>query len=264
MFGNAFYQDESFYAVSHGRVNILKPKFGLTKNTALFIVTIIKQEQYKYSYGRAVYSNVAENIDIKLPIKPNGEPDFEFMEKYINSLHIKPLTTKNKKEQAPNLNISKWKEFRLEELFEIVRGDRIVRNVDYFDTQDEIYQYPVITTTTTDNGVDGYYEKANCQGNCIISGGEANGLFTTYQETSCWVLDTARIYKPKGFTMNKYLGLFFATELGYNMYRFSYGRKAKPSNMYSLIIKLPVNLNGKPNFEFMKNYIKSLPYGDKI
>ena len=86
MFGNAFYQNRPFYAVSHGRVNILSPKFDLTQNIGLFISAIINQEQYKYSYGRAVYSSVAENMDIKLPITKNNLPDWQFMEDYIKSL----------------------------------------------------------------------------------------------------------------------------------------------------------------------------------
>ncbi len=86
MFGNAFYQNEPFYAVSHGRVNILKPKFDLTRNIGLFMSAIIKQEQYKFSYGRAVYSGVAENMDIVLPINTDGKPNWQFMEDYIKSL----------------------------------------------------------------------------------------------------------------------------------------------------------------------------------
>lgn len=86
MFGNAFYQNEPFYAVSHGRVNILNPKFNLTKYIGMFICALIKQEQYKYSYGRAVYSGVAENMEIKLPVDSNGDPDWEFMEDYIKAL----------------------------------------------------------------------------------------------------------------------------------------------------------------------------------
>ena len=86
MFDNAFYQDEPFYAVSHGRVNILKPRFSITKNIALFIATVIKQQQYKYSYGRAVYSKVVENMVIKLPADSQGRPDWLFMENYIKSL----------------------------------------------------------------------------------------------------------------------------------------------------------------------------------
>ncbi|QCD44376.1 N-6 DNA methylase [Campylobacter mucosalis] len=188
------------------------------------------------------------------------EADFQ---KTLNN-YLAYQITNNQKSKNTKLNISEWQEFKLEELFDIVRGDRIVHNEDYFDTQDETYKYPVITTTTANNGVDGYYEFSNCDGNCIISSGEASGLFTTYQENPCWALDTVRIYKPKGFSMNKYLGIFFATQLTYNMYLFSYGRKAKPSNMYSLSIKLPVDLDKNPDWEFIENYIKSLPYGDRI
>lgn len=103
MFGNSFYQEEDFYAVSHGRVNILEPKFTLNKAIGLFIVSIIKKEQYKYSYGRAVYSVEASNMIIELPIQCNGDgtpcvdvsrtysddgyiPDWAWMETYIKSL----------------------------------------------------------------------------------------------------------------------------------------------------------------------------------
>ncbi len=57
----------------------------------MFICALIKQEQYKFSYGRAVYSTVCEDIEIKLPTILNNEtseyePDWGFMENYIKSL----------------------------------------------------------------------------------------------------------------------------------------------------------------------------------
>lgn len=279
MFGNAFYQKDDFYAVSHGRVNILMPKFNLNQNIAMFIITLIYKNQYRYSYGRALYSDEAKKMIIKLPINAKGEPDWEFMENYIKSLHYKPLTTKNRPENVPPLNVDKWGEFSLKELFNIKRGSRLVKDEDYFDDKDNFYKFPVITAKTTDNGVDGYYYESNCDGNCIIACGEASGMYSTYQKEPCWIMDTARIFSFKEnieIEFTPTLGLFFAALLTYNMYRFSYGRKAKPSNMNTIIIKLPVKkcLKGKtykfskngyvPDFEFMENYIKSLPYGDKI
>lgn len=86
MFGNSFYQNIPFYAVSHGRVNILIPKCTFSKYIGLFLCSVIHKEQFKYSYGRAVYSNVARNIRILLPCKADGEPDWQFMENYIKSL----------------------------------------------------------------------------------------------------------------------------------------------------------------------------------
>ena len=86
MFCNTYYQKDKFYSVSHGRVNILIPKFTLNKYHALFIITLINREKYKYSYGRAVYSDESANITIKLPAKNEGGPDWIFMEKFIKSL----------------------------------------------------------------------------------------------------------------------------------------------------------------------------------
>lgn len=95
MFCNAFYQNKDFYAVSHGRVNILYPKFKCNLQIGLFICSIIKREQFKFSYGRAVYSSEIARMIIKLPSTPDNEPDWNYMEQYIKSLNHKPLATAN-------------------------------------------------------------------------------------------------------------------------------------------------------------------------
>ena len=86
MFCHANYQGIPYYAVGHGRVNILFPKFDLNKYIGIFICTLINREVYRFSYGRAVYSTVAEKMRIKLPVTPSGEPDWKFMEDYIKSM----------------------------------------------------------------------------------------------------------------------------------------------------------------------------------
>ncbi len=86
MFGNAFYQPKAFYSVSHGRVNILLPKFPLSSNIGIFIATLIMKEQYKYNYGRAVYSNIVADMPIKLPVNADGSPNWEWIEQYMTSL----------------------------------------------------------------------------------------------------------------------------------------------------------------------------------
>lgn len=174
-------------------------------------------------------------------------------------------------------DITQWKEFKIGELFDISRGCRLVKDEDYFDKKDEQYRFPVITAKTTNNGVDGFYFESNCDGNCVVACGEASGMFSTYQREPCWVMDTARIFSFKNKDMNftPAIGLFFVTILNCNTYRFSYGRKAKPSNMYPIIIKLPVkkDINGKdlydktfkfsqkgyvPDFQYMEDFIKNL------
>src|SRR5574344_420124 len=75
MFCNAFYQPQKFYAVSHGRVNILSPKFDMNVFSGIFISTLINKEKFRFTYGRAVYSNVISNVELYLPVIKNGDPD---------------------------------------------------------------------------------------------------------------------------------------------------------------------------------------------
>ena len=85
--------------------------------------------------------------------------------------------------------------------------------------------------------------------------------------------------KYSGF--NKYVGLFIATVIRQEKYRFSYGRKWTLENMVNTEICLPIRYNSNdlpyiddtnkysdegyiPDWQFMEDYIKSLPYGDRI
>lgn len=57
----------------------------LNKYNALFLVTVLDLEKYKYSYGRKYRKHLKDTV-IKLPATKTGEPNFEYMEKYIKAL----------------------------------------------------------------------------------------------------------------------------------------------------------------------------------
>lgn len=81
--GYCSYQPYNFSASDH--VEKLTPKFKMNKYIAIFLVTIINQEQYRYNYGRKCSQERMEKGNIELPSK-DGSPDWEFMENYIKSL----------------------------------------------------------------------------------------------------------------------------------------------------------------------------------
>jgi type I restriction-modification system DNA methylase subunit len=81
--GYCSYQSLPFSASDH--VEKLTPKFKMNKYVAMFLVTILNLEQYRYNYGRKCSQDRMKKISIKLPCK-NGNPDFEYMENYIKSL----------------------------------------------------------------------------------------------------------------------------------------------------------------------------------
>lgn len=84
--GEAFYQPDPFWATDD--VNVLYPKQGTILNqwTALFICTILRQEKYRYSYGRKwVLTSMKETI-IRLPKTHSYIPDWKRMEQMIKAL----------------------------------------------------------------------------------------------------------------------------------------------------------------------------------
>lgn len=81
----AFYQPVPYWATDD--VNVLYPKgFKLTPATALFICTIIKLEKYRFNYGRKWHLERMKESLICLPATKSGQPDWDFMEAYIEAL----------------------------------------------------------------------------------------------------------------------------------------------------------------------------------
>ena len=54
--------------------------------------------------------------------------------------------------------------------------------------------------------------------------------------------------------------MFIISILNFNQYKYAYGRQLRISRLLDEKIKLPVDKDGKPDWQFMERYIKSLPY----
>jgi hypothetical protein len=80
----AFYQAAPFRCSDD--VNVLYPLFAMTPEIALFVCTVIRQEKYRFDYGRKWNLERMEQSKIRLPTSATGEPDFAFMAKYILAL----------------------------------------------------------------------------------------------------------------------------------------------------------------------------------
>ena len=80
----AFYQSQPFCSTED--VHVFTPKFKLNPYIALFLTTLIRQEKYRFGYGRKWGIDRMKKSIIKLPVTATGEPDWAFMEQYIKSL----------------------------------------------------------------------------------------------------------------------------------------------------------------------------------
>jgi hypothetical protein len=84
MFGNAFYHSYSFYCDDN--ILVLTPKHNINVYKKLFFVVVLNADKYRYSYGRQYRQKDIKKHVIKLPVTANGEPDWDYMEKYIKAL----------------------------------------------------------------------------------------------------------------------------------------------------------------------------------
>lgn len=167
------------------------------------------------------------------------------------------------------LDTDKWINYKIKDFFDVTRGKRIVKDRDYVRAKDELNTYPVITASSINNSVDGYYYDYNCEENTVVCGGEAGGFFATFQEEKCWVMDRSRIFIPNKnfkFKMNKEIGIFLATIFRKEMFKYSYGRSPNPRHIENTVIKLPslynVNLDKyEPDWDGIESFMKSL-WGD--
>lgn len=262
----------------------------LNEYIGTFLATIFSKERPKYSFGRK-WKKYLKNTEVLLPIKYNDNrepfidetfryspigyvPDWNFMETYIKSLLHKPLTTKNPKENVIKFNVDMWKEFFVGKLFKCETTEMLVKD----DLDDG--NTPFISRSAENNGCSGYVNadhKSINKGNCLTIGAE--GIYSFYQDID--FVAGNKVYTLRNKHLNAFNSIFISTILNKEYYKFSYGRARILSKLKQEIIRLPVKLDENsipvidnkkeysdegyiPDWEFMENYIKSLPYGDRL
>ena len=247
---------------------------------AMYICAVINNERYRFSYGRAVYSGVLKDLQISLPVDANGNPDWQYMEDYIKSLPalntcLSKLSDTNLMSCEP-LNLMQdfligkdkcvalllrgdWKKYKIGKLFNIEKGKR-------FTDADKVEgNLPFIGALDSCNGVSSYIDEQPIHSGNVITvnyNGAVGEAF--YQPVPFWASDDVNVHYPNGWELNPAIGIFICTVIRNEKYRFSYGRKWKLDRMEESEIWLPSDNDGNPDWQYMEDYIKSLPAGDKL
>lgn len=241
---SCFVQKEDYYS---GRdLYVLTPKINLSFEQKLFYAMCITKNAYRYSYGRAANKTFP---DIELP-------DIEESYKIIQGCKLKDIITKNSKNKY-TLNQQHWKEFKLNEIFKILKSP----NINELETIDG-FELNYISRTNKNNGLKKKISNNSykiCKENCISIGGESASIF--YQDKPFVTGNNITLLYNEN--LNKYIGLFIVSVLSKEKYKYSYGRAFNKEHIEKTYILLPEN-NNQPDWDFMEDFIKSLPYADRI
>jgi hypothetical protein len=247
---SAFVQEASFYTAQN--VAVLRPKHAMTFEQKLFICLAIRHNRFRYSaFGREANRTlrtlaVPELDEIPAWVADIGQQSYSLAQSCNNDA-VSDLTPQN------------WNSFQLQELFDIRKGQRLTK------ANMLIGSTPYIGASDTNNGMTARIGQAAIhEGETISVSYNGSVAEAFYQPYSYWATDDVNVLYPKGFKLTPSIGIFICTIIRMEKYRFNYGRKWHLDRMRESVIKLPVTQTGEPDWGFMENYIKSLPYSSQI
>jgi len=246
---SSFIQPRPFYTAQN--IKVLRPKNNLSDEEKIYYCAVIEKNRFRYhSHGREANITLDE---IRIPV-PENIPQFVKTHSMMSPFQKKPLI---RKKVIPEPQ--KWKWFPLSELFDIVTSK------DSNFANNEQGNVPYVSSSQMNNGVSGFVnEGPSHPANTLTIARNGSVASTFYQPIEyCASPDDVRILHSK-FEMNQYVGMFLAVLIEKEKYRYDYGRKFGTKRMKETLIKLPVKSDGTPDWEFMENYIKSLPHSGNL
>jgi len=244
---SSFYQDKEYYS---GRdLYYLIPKKTMSKEEMIFYAFCIKANKYKYNYGRAANKTLKE---ILLP----AQMPSSFKKQIFTKISIpqdKPIVQKK-----IDLRPEGWRWFQIQDWFEIKKGKRLTKaDMVKGDT-------PFVGSIDSNNGYREYIDREPIhKGNTITVNYNGSVAEAFYQPKPFWASDDVNVLYPK-FNMNAFNALFIVSIIKAEKYRYNYGRKWHLERMNETKIKLPSTKKKEPDFDFMENFIKSLPYSRSL
>lgn len=251
---SCFYQDEPYYS---GRdLFILSPIEEMTKEEMILYSYVISTNKYKYNYGRQANKTfqdlmLPELNEIKELVEITINADYKLKRTPLSPIGI-------------TFDSVKWDWFDVKEIFPRIEKCKCSNATELLEDGDDI---AYIGAKKSDNGVMRYVkydETLVTEGNCIVFIGDGQGSvgYCIYHPKD-FIGSTTLVagYNPH---LNQYIAQFLIAILDKERYRYSFGRKYNKAAITSTKIKLPSKFDGSPDWEFMENYIKSLPYSANI
>lgn len=246
----SFVQPFDFYTGYH--IMVLTPIKEMTLQEKLYYCICIRHNRFKYNFGRQANRTLS---DLVVP---------EYVPDNIHSLNITSYNSFNESYNtvsSPTFNIENWKMFKYEEIFDVEAGKGVLIGK----AKKNPGSAPLVSATRLNNAIATYTNfPTTHRGNSIIIIKNGINVGTAfYQPNDFLATSDVAVLIPK-FNNNVYIAMFLITLINKDSYRYNYGRKWTMNSFSKATIPLPVDSQGKPDWNWIENYIKSLNYSKSI
>jgi hypothetical protein len=174
------------------------------------------------------------------------------------------ITSKSLLPNDINLNDSKWQEFKVTDLFKIVKGERLT------EANRISGETPLITASSYNNGITSFIDYENFKdkkklfSNKITVDMFGNVFYHNYKYYSDDNIHTLLLKDKYKIELSDYTQIFLVAILKEMSFKYGFGRQVRLHRLEKEIIKLPIIKKDIPNWDFMDKYIKSIPYSINI
>lgn len=257
--GRIFAQEQETGTYSHSYFIRVKER-EVSFPTNLFLSRILETVIYpRYTRDDACIWERIKYDEILLPVDSDSNPDWKYMEQYMQNIlnevgsSIESLSQiKNNKE---NIDIKKWKEFAVGELFPNMVKPSVLHMRQVVEDGDGI-RY--VVRTKFNNGIKCRVhpvDDVEPSPAGVITWGAENASFF-YQEEP--FLSGRDIYYVDTRKYSANVCRFLATCLQTVVFKYPYNFGLFPELLKDESIMLPVDNNGNPDYTYMESYMKSV------
>jgi hypothetical protein len=276
IFGNTFYRSYEYSASDD--VGVYWSDKNLSREVLLFICSVIQNNLVgKYNYSKKLRASQSLDFMVLLPVNVKGEIDFAYMEKYIHELEaarIHELEAARIRELEAYLKVTglsnykltnkdlqfmqggmkiKYKFFRIDDLFESQYGD--------FDIQQNHINGKgllVVSSGETNLGIIG---RSDVNAKVFSAGTITVDMFgyVYYRGHDYKLVTHARVFSLSQKTkkhLTREIGMYFVAQFGFFRNIFSYNDMASWKKIKDIEIKLPITVDGNPDYEYMTRFIR--------
>jgi len=225
------------------------------------------------AHQKTDYSDIG-TVDFSITLKRHLifeiKRKFDLLFKDIDELSFMDILNNNKIDSSILINQEKplqsaqWKSFKISDLFIIEKGERLT------EADRIIGNIPLITASSYNNGITSFIDKNTFKGSKGLFSGKmtvdmfGNIFYHKYQYFSDDNIHTLIFNNELSLDLNEYVCLFLMTILKKISVKYGFGRQVRLHRLNNEIISLPVDKNNQPDWQFMEDYIKSLPYSKSL
>lgn len=234
----------------------------ITENQGLYLTTIIQSslKNTGYGYGMGLTGTRFKERRIILPIDEEDNPNWAFMEEYVQIKLNQIKDTYHLPEQHQitdfrELDEVEWRAFTLDSIT-VIKGGR-----DW-----EVYNrtsgtVPFIGASSVNNGITDFVnivgrEKYTDAG---VIGINRNGSvgYAFYHPYKAYFSGDTRFLEVIGYKYNRYINQFIQTSIMKQKEKYAYGYKMGTERIKRQVVMLPQK-DDKPDYHFMEQYMKRM------